>query len=105
MGNIIWAVHILTCCALITIIILQPSKGGDLNSSISASASHSLFGSKGSAGFITKATAALAIIFFVTSLLQSYFIHNISNKKHTSSITHSQDSLPSMPGVADTSKK
>lgn len=61
-------VHVLAALALIGLILIQQGKGADAGASFGAGASNTVFGSAGSANFLTRATAILAVIFFVTSL-------------------------------------
>ncbi|BGI50981.1 MAG: preprotein translocase subunit SecG [Arsenophonus endosymbiont of Ceratovacuna japonica] len=71
-------IFLLVSIALICMIILQQSKGIDIGSSFSISASETLFGSLGSSNFITRLTAIFAILFFVISLI----LGNLTSKKN-----------------------
>lgn len=68
MFNIILAIHIIVAIAMIGLILIQHGKGADAGASFGAGASGTVFGAAGSANFLTRATAVLAIIFFTTSL-------------------------------------
>lgn len=68
MFNIILAIHIIVAIAMIGLILIQHGKGADAGASFGAGASGTVFGAAGSANFLTRATAVLAIIFFSTSL-------------------------------------
>ena len=65
--------HILIGCAVIGFVLLQHGKGGDMGAAFGSGASGSLFGSSGSANFLSRTTAILAALFFVSSLTLSYF--------------------------------
>jgi preprotein translocase subunit SecG len=65
---IISAVHIFTCVALVVSILLQSGKGGGLAGAFGAGSSQTLFGGRGAATFLTRASTALAVVFFLTSL-------------------------------------
>ena len=65
--------HVLTCLALITVVLLQHGKGADLGAAFGGGASQTVFGSRGAGNFLTKLTAGAAILFMVTSLTLSYF--------------------------------
>ncbi|MDO8861529.1 preprotein translocase subunit SecG [Haliea sp. E1-2-M8] len=67
MEQIILIVHLLIALAIIGLIMLQQGKGADVGASFGAGASQTLFGSGGSSNALTKATAWLVVLFFVTS--------------------------------------
>ena len=60
--------HVLIALAIIGLVLLQHGKGADMGSGFGGGASSSLFGATGSANFLSRATAALATVFFLTSL-------------------------------------
>ncbi|MGH8492808.1 MAG: preprotein translocase subunit SecG [Moraxellaceae bacterium] len=68
MESAILVFHVLFAIAMIGFILLQQGKGAEMGASFGAGASQTVFGAAGSAGFLTKATAVLAALFFVTSL-------------------------------------
>ena len=67
MEQIILVAHLLIAVAIIGLIMLQQGKGADMGASFGAGASQTLFGSDGSGNVLTKATAWLVVLFFVTS--------------------------------------
>jgi len=62
-------VHILICIALILVVLLQAGKGGGLAGAFGGSAATTLFGGRGAATFLAKATSYLAIGFMAMSIL------------------------------------
>jgi preprotein translocase subunit SecG len=68
MSGILSAIHIFACIALVVSILLQSGKGGGLAGAFGAGSSQTLFGGRGAATFLTRATTTLAVIFFLTSL-------------------------------------
>lgn len=60
--------HIVLCCLLVLIILMQPGKGGDVSSAFGGGASTQLFGAAGPGNFLTKGTGAIATLFMVTSI-------------------------------------
>lgn len=68
METLILILHVLVAVAMIGLILLQQGKGAEAGASFGAGASQTVFGSAGSVGFMTKLTAVLAGIFFLTSL-------------------------------------
>lgn len=64
----IFVIHVLTAVAIIGLVLLQHGKGADVGAAFGSGASGSLFGASGSANFLSRATAILAVVFFATSL-------------------------------------
>lgn len=73
METLVLILHVLVAIAMIGLILLQQGKGADMGASFGAGASQTVFGSAGSAGFLTKVTSTLAVIFFITSLALGIF--------------------------------
>lgn len=70
--SIVLTVHVLAGLGVIGLVLMQHGKGADMGAAFGSGASGSLFGSSGSANFLSRLTAALAGVFFVTSLGLSY---------------------------------
>ena len=70
--NVVLAVQILSALGMIGLILIQHGKGADMGAAFGSGASGSLFGSSGSANFLSRTTAVLATVFFITSLGLSY---------------------------------
>ena len=73
MHTVIIVVHVLAAMGLIGLVLLQHGKGADAGAAFGSGASATVFGARGSASFLTRATAILATVFFVTSLSLAYF--------------------------------
>jgi len=74
--NIVIVAHVLIAVAIIGLVLLQHGKGADMGSGFGGGASGSLFGATGSANFLSRATAVLATVFFLTSLGLAYLATN-----------------------------
>ena len=74
--NVVIGVHVLFAVAIIGLVLLQHGKGADMGSGFGGGASSSLFGATGSANFLSRATAVLATLFFMTSLGLAYLATN-----------------------------
>jgi preprotein translocase subunit SecG len=70
--TLILAVQLLSALAMIGLVLIQHGKGADMGASFGSGASGSLFGASGSANFLSRSTAALATLFFVTTLALAY---------------------------------
>jgi len=64
--------HVLLAGSIIGLVLLQRGKGADAGAGFGAGASGTVFGSRGSGSFLSRTTAILATLFFVTSLGLSY---------------------------------
>ncbi|MDP6673467.1 MAG: preprotein translocase subunit SecG [Gammaproteobacteria bacterium] len=72
MHSVILIAHVLISAAIIALVLLQRGKGADAGAGFGAGASGTVFGAKGSANFLSRMTAALATLFFITSLSLAY---------------------------------
>jgi preprotein translocase subunit SecG len=79
--TLIWIVHVLTALAIIGLVLLQHGKGADAGAAFGSGASGSLFGASGSANFLSRTTAVLAAVFFLTSLGLTYISSHKSENK------------------------
>ncbi|MET0070071.1 MAG: preprotein translocase subunit SecG [Candidatus Thiodiazotropha sp.] len=73
MQTILTVFHIFLAVGLVGLILIQHGKGADMGAAFGSGASGTVFGAKGSASFLTRATALLATLFFVTSMVMAYF--------------------------------
>lgn len=97
METLIWIVHLLVAVALIGLILLQHGKGADMGAAFGSGASGSLFGASGSANFLSRTTAILATIFFLTSMGLTYF--SLSRTKPESVLEKAPAAVPAVPAV------
>jgi preprotein translocase subunit SecG len=70
--SVLLTVHILVALAIVGLVLMQHGKGADMGAAFGSGASGSLFGASGSANFLSRTTAALATVFFLTSLSLAY---------------------------------
>jgi preprotein translocase subunit SecG len=64
--------HIFLCIGIIGLVLLQRGKGADAGAGFGAGASGTVFGARGSSSFLSRTTAILATLFFVTCLTLAY---------------------------------
>jgi len=65
----ILSIHIVICLGLIVVVLLQSGRGAGLSSAFGGGGGgQAVFGGRGAAPFLTKATTVLAIAFGLTSL-------------------------------------
>jgi len=68
MEVLILVVHVVAALAIIAVVLLQHGKGADMGAAFGTGSAGSVFGSSGSANFLSRTTAILATIFFLTSI-------------------------------------
>jgi len=74
MHTILVVVQVLAAVALIGLVLLQHGKGADAGAAFGSGASGTVFGAKGSANFLSRATAVCATVFFLASLSLAYVV-------------------------------
>lgn len=96
METFVWVVHVLAALGVIGLVLLQHGKGADMGAAFGSGASGSVFGSTGSANFLSRATAVLAAVFFTTSLSLTY-ISSHKSKPAGVMDTHNTQVQPAIP--------
>jgi preprotein translocase subunit SecG len=94
METLLLVIHILAALALVGLVLLQHGKGADVGAAFGSGASGSVFGSAGSANFLSRATAILAVIFFLTSLGLTYLSSRKTDSKGVITQPARDQSLP-----------
>jgi preprotein translocase subunit SecG len=97
MFPLLLSVHILFGLAVIGLVLVQHGKGADMGAAFGSGSSGSLFGSSGSANFLSRTTAVLATAFFLTSLGLSYLATN--SKKAPTSVMEQVQTQPATPAA------
>ncbi len=105
--SLLLSFHVIIAILIIALILLQKGKGADMGSAFGAGASGTIFGAKGSANFLSRTTAILATIFFITSLTLAYLnkgtikVDSVLDQIQSDQIiideSENQESLPSIP--------
>lgn len=73
MYQVIIVIHVLLGLGIIGLILMQQGKGADAGAAFGTGASGSVFGAQGAASFLSRTTAILATLFFITSLTLAIF--------------------------------
>lgn len=72
--------QVVVAIAVIALVLVQHGKGADAGAAFGSGASGTVFGSRGSASFLSRATAVLATVFFVNCLALAYLsAHQAAN--------------------------
>src|SRR5262245_48859452 len=94
MEILVLVLHVLTALAICGLVLLQHGKGADVGAAFGGGASGSIFGATGSANFLSRATAILAAVFFLSSMGLTYF----SSKKTEHKGVMATQPAPVKPG-------
>ncbi len=108
METLVWVVHIIAAVVLIGLVLVQHGKGADMGAAFGSGSAGSLFGSSGSANFLSRSTAIAATMFFVTSLSLTYIYSHPTQQLGVMDKVNAEpaksDSIAPMASPADTSK-
>ncbi|WP_180122609.1 preprotein translocase subunit SecG [Acinetobacter sp. YH12086] len=91
MHTFVLVVHIILAILMIVLILVQHGKGADAGASFGGGGAATVFGASGSGNFMTRLTAILTALFFVTSLTLAVFA-----KKQTTD-AYSLNAISSVP--------
>ncbi len=97
---IILSLHILVGLGVIGLVLIQHGKGADMGAAFGSGSSGSLFGSSGSANFLSRTTAIRAAVFFLTSLGLSYIA--TAKPRVSGSVLDSAPATQSAPAPSNT---
>lgn len=73
MQTILTVLQVFLAFGLIGLVLIQHGKGADAGAAFGSGASSTVFGSQGSGSFLSRATAILAALFFLTSMALAYY--------------------------------
>jgi preprotein translocase subunit SecG len=59
-------INVLSAFSVIVLVLMQHGKGADMGAAFGSGSAGSLFGSLGSANFLSRTTAVCAVVFFAT---------------------------------------
>jgi preprotein translocase subunit SecG len=103
--SIVLSAHVFIALAIISLVLLQRGKGAEAGTGFGSGASGTVFGARGSANFLSRATGVLATLFFVTSLALAYLS---TQRTAPESLLEgpaveqsAPQSLPTVPNAAD----
>ena len=87
--------HVLLAVAIVGLVLLQRGRGADAGAGFGAGASGTVFGARGSASFLSRTTAVLATLFFLSSLGLAYLLSR--QAAPTSVVDRVQTAPPTVP--------
>ncbi len=71
--TVVLVTHVLIAVLIVGLVLLQRGKGAEAGAAFGAGASGTVFGARGSANFLSRSTAVLATMFFLSSLTLAFF--------------------------------
>jgi preprotein translocase subunit SecG len=100
MHTLLLIVHVLAAAGVIGLVLLQHGKGADMGAAFGSGSAGSLFGASGSANFLSRSTALLTAVFFVTSLGLTYLSTGSSKSQGVVLEQAPKSGEPQAPAVA-----
>ncbi|MFT5503667.1 MAG: preprotein translocase subunit SecG [Gammaproteobacteria bacterium] len=90
LNSILLIAQVILSISLIVLVLIQHGKGADAGAAFGSGASSTVFGSRGSGNFLTKATAVIATCFFIVCMGLAYMAsHREGPQSILQSITNS----------------
>lgn len=99
--SIFTVVHLVAAIAIVVLVLLQQGKGADMGAAFGGGSSSSVFGSRGSATFLSRVTAGLAAVFFITGLSLAYIYTQQSATPRSVMAGESIQQSSDVPSVAN----
>ncbi len=100
MKEILLVIHMLAAVGIVVFVLLQQGKGADAGAAFGGGgSSQTLFGARGSANFMSRTTAILAVIFFSTSLALAVLYSRQSSQSGRSIVEQAAPAAPVAPSV------
>ncbi len=102
MQNILLVFHIFLAIGLVGLVLIQHGRGADAGAAFGSGASSTIFGARGASSFLTRTTAILATLFFVTSLRLAYFTNRSVEPQSIMDRAQQQQAQEAPPAPAPT---
>ena len=104
MYQILIVFQVLVGLSVIGLVLMQQGKGADAGAAFGSGASGTVFGAQGSASFLSRATALLALLFFSSSLGLAILIGHRDEVKDLMDVPEINQNLTDVPFVNDSSE-
>lgn len=101
MHTFVLVVHIILAVLMIGLILVQHGKGADAGASFGGGGAATVFGASGSGNFLTRLTAILTALFFITSLTLAVFAKQQTTEAY--SLKSVQTTAPETTNSGETS--
>lgn len=97
MHTILIVFHLFLSLGLIGLVLMQHGKGADAGAAFGSGASGTVFGATGAANFLSRATAVLATLFFITSLTLAWYAMQVTDQPGLMRGVEQKEAVPSAP--------
>lgn len=97
--SILVTIDVLLAIGIVGLVLIQQGKGADVGAAFGGGASGTVFGARGSANFLTRTTAVLAVLFFANSLVLAYLATHRPVDESVINVT--QESVEIAPDIED----
>ena len=102
MGSVLLVIHLITAIFLVAVILMQRSNGGALNGLGGGSGANSFLTARGTGNLLTRTTAILATIFFITSIsLALYYRGEAKPRESLLDKAAASQSVPAQPSAPE----
>ncbi len=98
MQTFVLVIHIILAVLMIVLILVQHGKGADAGASFGGGGAATVFGASGSANFLTRLTAVLTALFFITSLSLAVFAKRQTTDAYSLKSVQSTTTAPATLG-------
>ena len=103
MDLLVLILHVIAAAGIIGLVLIQHGKGADVGAAFGSGSAGSVFGSAGSANFLSRLTAGLAVVFFLTSIGLTFLTTKKSSNKGVmaNQPATTQSTPDKVPGASD----
>lgn len=105
MGSILLVIHLMVAILLVALILMQRNSGNALSGLGGGNGADSFLSARGKGNLLTRTTAVLATIFFITSILLSLYYKGETRKVDSitdvAPLTQSAPVVPSVPNATE----
>ena len=102
MGSILLVIHLMVAILLVALILMQSNSGNALSGLGGGSGADSFLSARGKGNLLTRTTAVLATIFFITSIMLSLYYKGETRKADSiTDVAPLTQTAPAMPSVPD----
>lgn len=102
MGSVLLVIHLMVAILLVVLILMQRNSGNALSGLGGGSGADSFLSARGKGNLMTRTTAILATIFFVTSILLSLYYKGETRKVESiADVAPLTQTAPVVPDVPD----
>ncbi len=104
MGSVLLVVHLMVAILLVTLILMQRNSGNALSGLGGGNGADSILSARGKGNLLTRTTAILATIFFITSILLALYYKGeaktVESITDVAPLVQTEPAVPVVPNVA-----